>query len=161
MSVSRLRWVGQKGFAEAEWGLWNRKNDLKESGGLSFARVFGRGYNFWQSSSIETSMFINEHVLKKAPVRKAEGLEGLKSMEESSKAKVATVKVAKVAPVKVAKVAPVKVAKVAPVKVAKKELAGEDAMFKKIEAQNESIKKMQGQLMKETKMLDEFAKRED
>ena len=153
MSVSRLRWVGQKGFAEAEWGLWNRKNDLKESGGLSFARVFGRGYNFWQSSSIETSMFINEHVLKKAPVRKAEGLEGLKSMEESSKAKVATVKVAKVAPVKVAKVAPVK--------VAKKELAGEDAMFKKIEAQNESIKKMQGQLMKETKMLDEFAKRED
>ena len=145
MSVSRLRWVGQKGFAEAEWGLWNRKNDLKESGGLSFARVFGRGYNFWQSSSIETSMFINEHVLKKAPVRKAEGLEGLKSMEESSKAKVATVKVAKVAPVK----------------VAKKELAGEDAMFKKIEAQNESIKKMQGQLMKETKMLDEFAKRED
>jgi hypothetical protein len=90
-------------------------------------------------------MFINEHILKKAPVRAAEGLEGLESINGKSKG----------APVEGAPV------EVAPVKDAKKVLAGEDALFKKIEAQNESIKKMQGQLMKETETLGEFAKRED
>jgi hypothetical protein len=90
-------------------------------------------------------LFINEHILKKAPVRAAEGLEGLESINKKLE----------VAP---AKVAP---AKVAPAKDAKKVLAGEDVLFKKIEAQNESIKKMQGQLMKETETLGEFAKRED
>jgi hypothetical protein len=85
-------------------------------------------------------MFINEHILKKAPVKAGEGLEGLVSINKKLN------------------VAPVKVS---PVQVAKKELAGEDALFKKIEAQNESIKKMQGQLMKETETLGEFAKRED
>lgn len=90
-------------------------------------------------------MFINEHILKKAPVRAGEGLQGLESINKKLQA----------APVEVAPV------KVSPVQVAKKELAGEDALFKKIEAQNESIKKMQGQLMKETETLGEFAKRED
>jgi hypothetical protein len=85
-------------------------------------------------------LFINEHILKKAPVRAAEGLEGLESINKKLE------------------VAP---AKVAPAKDAKKVLAGEDVLFKKIEAQNESIKKMQGQLMKETETLGEFVKQED
>jgi hypothetical protein len=90
-------------------------------------------------------MFINEHILKKDPVKAGEELEGLVSINKKLKA----------APVEAAPV------KVSPVKVAKKGLAGEDALFKNIEAQNESIKKMQGQLMKETETLGEFAKRED
>ena len=63
MSITRLKWNGAKSFEDAEWELWHRKNDVKQVGPLTFARVFGRGYNFWAGSMVECTRFINEYVL--------------------------------------------------------------------------------------------------
>jgi len=69
MSTTRLRWVGQKGFEDAKWSLWNRKNDLKQYENLHFARVFGRSSGFWQVDATEITKFVNEHILHKVPTR--------------------------------------------------------------------------------------------
>lgn len=69
MSATRLKWVGQKGFEDAKWSLWNRKNDLKQYENLHFARLFGRSYDFWQTDATEISKFVNEYILQKVPTR--------------------------------------------------------------------------------------------
>jgi len=63
MSVTRLKWSGRRSFEEKEWDLWHRKNDVKQVGPLTFARVFGRGFDFWAGSMVECTRFINEYVL--------------------------------------------------------------------------------------------------
>lgn len=69
MSSMRLKWFGAKNFEAAEWKLWNRKNDVKEANGLRFARVFGRGWQFWDHNTIECSKFISKYILKKVPTK--------------------------------------------------------------------------------------------